>query len=119
MADTLQDRIRLLGENMLNNPDFGFSEELIVNKFLDLVDAQTPEVSAKDRAIEVIAQHIARLSLNFHDNFPEWEDYPDIDESVWDAIMKRVETMITGVDKIDYNAAYDLLSSLGKDRKVK
>lgn len=66
-------------------------------------DDMTPE-----RAIEVVAQRILWLAAR---NWPEWEQYPEIGERDWYAVLDHIDRAVPALDNSDeFTRAYALLT---------
>jgi hypothetical protein len=73
------------------------------------VDDMTP-----DRAIEITAHRILWLAAR---NWPQWEDYPEIGESDWFAVLDCIDRATPPLDGPDdqFQRAYALLEARAKD----
>jgi hypothetical protein len=59
-----------------------------------------------DRAIEVVAQQIARSAIR---NWPEWGQYPEIGENEWFAVLDHLDRFVPIPDDDEFQRAYALL----------
>ncbi len=62
-----------------------------------------------DEAITIVAEML--LSGVADDAQHEWENYPDIGENDWDAVITKAADLAPLPDADEYRQAYDLLSA--------
>lgn len=62
-----------------------------------------------DRAIEVVAKRILWLASRNH---PEWEQYPEIGQGDWFAILNHIDNAVPQMDgdSDEFSRAYALLT---------
>lgn len=71
---------------------------------------EPPKVKPQ-RAIEIVAQQIISAACDDSAIGVEWENYPEIGEDDWHAILVQIELVTTPPASTDYHAAYELLES--------
>ena len=64
-----------------------------------------------DRAITTVAEQAIHEATRDGGRVPEWEDYPEIGENDWQAVLDRVDRMTWAPDQAKYDAAYALLAA--------
>jgi len=63
-----------------------------------------------DRAITTVAEHAIHAATRDGGVPPAWEDYPDIAELDWLAVLQKVDRMTEAPDHDKYEAAYGFLA---------
>lgn len=63
-----------------------------------------------DRAITTVAEHAIHQATRDGGRCPEWEDYPDIGENDWHAVLQKIDRMTEAPERDKYEAAYALLA---------
>jgi len=61
------------------------------------------------RAIRIVAQHAIHMAAADGGTCPMWEDYPEIGENDWYAVLEEVDKIAAAPD--GYEAAYALLEA--------
>ena len=77
-----------------------------VNTELDFTDTATARVRA---AITVVAREAIHHASSPHGGPIEWEDWPDIGEDDWNAILTEAARLAASPDPDEFAAAYELL----------
>lgn len=77
-----------------------------VSSELDFTDTATAKVRA---AITLVAREAIHHTADPNGGPIEWEDWPDIGEDDWIAVMAEVARLAASPDRVEFEAAYELL----------
>jgi len=67
------------------------------------------EILEADRAIKTVAQRAIHMAAADGGTCPMWEDYPEIGENDWFAVLEEVDKIAAAPD--GYEAAYAFLTA--------
>ena len=85
----------------------GAQAPIVVRSHLQVIPPGSCESDLLNRAIEIVAQQAAASAVNR----AEWEDYPEIGEGDWRAVLAAMSQANPFPDRALFDAAYEYLAA--------